>query len=1116
MTDQAPTPYLRYPHLHGDLLVAVAADDIWLAPLAGGAAWRLSDDHVPVAFPRFSPDGARVAWASARDGAREVLLAPSGGGEVTRLTWWGNQHTKVIGWTGGDEVLVASPAGEDTLRDHWLKAVGPDGSLRRLPYGPASALAVHPGGAVVLGSAWAREPAYWKRYRGGTAPTLWIDRDGSGQFVRLLPQITAGMVAPMWIGDRIAFCSDHEGVGNLYSVTAAGEDLRRHTDHRPDDGYVRNPAGDGERIVYHALGTVFCLDSLDSRPRRVPITLSGAVAARATRPLEPGENLAAVRPVGDGTGSVVQVRGTAHYLTHRDGPSRVLAAAPGVRVRDATVLGVGPAEVAPSSPVLAADATAAPGDVPSGSTDDRAVLDAPARAVWVTDADGEDAIEVRPLDASGPATRLASGRLGRVMSLQPNADGSRVAVVSHDGRVLLVDVSDGPEAGLVEQLGHCPDGEPEGLAFSPDGAWLAWSEPIGSSWQASRICLVPVPAPDGDRSAFPATSGRFSDSCPAFTADGKYLAFLSARTFDPVYDTYVFDISFPGGIRPHLMPLAATTPAPFGPSVRGRGFDPEPAKPGSQPATAVTTVDRDGLEERVIPFPVPAGHYRDLQTAPGAVFWLSEPQPGVLGTTRADVDSPTDRPALERWDLGKQASTVIVNALDSYRVSADGMRAIVRDGDKVLVLPADKPAGKLTDAKGEVRDPQRIEVDLTRLRHTLEPVAEWQQMYAEAGRLMRDHFWRADMGGVDWDAALARYAPLVRRAAGRDDLIDLLWEVQAELGSSHAYASPPEGKTDPARALGLLGADLSPDDDGRWRIQRILPGESSDPASRSPLRAAGVAAAVGDAVLAVDGRPVGPAGPGPLLVGAAGRTVELTLHRDGAEPRRVAVVPLADEEPLRYQAWVAGRRAFVDQASSGRVGYLHVPDMMAPGWAQLHRDLRLAMDRDGIVVDVRYNRGGHLSQLVVERLSRTVIGWDVGRYRRPGTYPDQAPRGPVVFVANQWSGSDGDIVNAAARVMGIGPIVGVRTWGGVIGIDGRFTLVDGTAVTQPRYATWMRGFGWGLENYGVDPDIEVPFPPQDYAAGRDPQLARAVAEVLDRLAVAPAQVPPEIPPLDGS
>jgi tricorn protease len=381
---------------------------------------------------------------------------------------------------------------------------------------------------------------------------------------------------------------------------------------------------------------------------------------------------------------------------------------------------------------------------------------------------------------------------------------------------------------------------------------------------------------------------------------------------------------------------------------------------------------------------------------------------------------------------------------------------------------------------------------------------------------MRDHFWRADMSGVDWAGVLDRYRPLVDALGCHDDLVDLLWEVQGELATSHAYVNPPFGSPEHERRLGLLGADLARDSDGVWRIESVLPGESSDPRARSPLRAPGVAVRVGDAILAVDGRPVDSAlGPGPLLIGAAGQPVELTVGpAGGGSSRRVVVVPLLDETPLRYQAWVADRRAHVHAASDGRVGYLHVPDMIANGWAQLHRDLRMEVRREALVVDVRENRGGHLSQLVVEKLGRTIIGWQIARdgyYAE--AYPRDAPRGPVVAVADEFSGSDGDIVNAAIKTLGIGPVVGVRTWGGVIGIDMRYHLVDGTLVTQPRYASWMRGPGWGVENYGVDPDIEVVMTPQDYAAARDPQLDTAIRVALDTLVQHPAATPPELPPL---
>jgi tricorn protease len=307
----------------------------------------------------------------------------------------------------------------------------------------------------------------------------------------------------------------------------------------------------------------------------------------------------------------------------------------------------------------------------------------------------------------------------------------------------------------------------------------------------------------------------------------------------------------------------------------------------------------------------------------------------------------------------------------------------------------------------------------------------------------------------------------------------------------------------------FLGADLVRVDGG-WGIERVLPPETSAPAARSPLAAPGVDVRAGDVLLEVAGRPVDPdLGPAPLLAGTADSLTELTVRR-GDDVRRVVVRPLGDEDELRYQDWVAGRRAFVTERSGGRLGYLHVPDMMAPGWAQLHRDLSREIARDGLVLDVRLNGGGHTSQLVVEKLARRVTAWTIARHRPPRTYPLDAPRGPVVAVADELAGSDGDIVTVAIKRRGIGPVVGVRTWGGVIGIDSRYRLVDGTGVTQPRYSHWFDDLGWGVENFGVEPDVEVVVRPQDWAAGRDPQLERAVDIALDALAATPPVQPPDI------
>lgn len=1065
MTQPATPAYLRYPHLHGDLVAFTAEDDVWIAPLDGGRAWRVSSDNVPVSTPRISPDGTTVAWTSARDGAPEVHIAPVDGGPAKRLTHWGSWRTQVRGWTPDGQVLALTTHGQASLRRSWAHTVPLDGGPSTvLPYGPVGGVAQGPS-TVLLSAPMGREAAWWKRYRGGTAGRLWIDDGGDGEFVRLHEELDGNIEFPVWAGERIAFLSDHEGVGAVYSSLADGADLRRHT---PLDGfYARHAAGDGDRVVYASAGELWVLDDLDgAEPRRLDIRLGGSRADLQPYTLNASRWVESASPDHTARGSAVCVRGAVHWVTHRSGPARALAAEPGVRSR-----------------------------LPRAFR-----ADGEEWVVWVTDADGDDALEFAPATGLAPGAtprRLAAGQLGRVLDLAMAPDGSRAAVAAHDGRVLLVE----RETGEVREIDRSEDGDAAGLVFSPDSAWLAWSHPGPRPLSQLRL------ANTTDLSVTEATPLRFQDYAPAFTLDGKHLAFLSTRSFDPVYDEHVFDLAFVEGARPHLITLAATTPSPFGPQRHGRPFD-APDKdetPDSEGAPA-TRIDVEGLADRIVPFPVEAARYSELRAAKDGVLWLRHPVRGVLGASRATPDAPDPKTELERFDLVQQRVEHLAADVDHFAVSGDGKRVLLGTDGRLKVVPSDRRASNDDDSD------TNITVDLTRIRQTIDPAAEWRQMYDETGRIMRDHFWRPDLGGTDWDGVLDRYRPVLDRVATHDDLVDLLWEVQGELGTSHAYVVPRGGYGSGARQ-GLLGADISRHPDGSWRIDRILPAETSDPEARSPLAAPGVAVRAGDAIVAVAGRPVDPVtGPGPLLVGTAGKAIELTISPSGGgEVRHAVVVPVANEEPLRYHAWVTDRRAYVHERSGGRLGYLHVPDMQAPGWAQIHRDLRVEVAREGLVVDVRENRGGHTSQLVVEKLARRIVGWASPRGMRPYSYPQDAPRGPVVAVANEFSGSDGDIVNAAIKALGIGPVVGTRTWGGVIGIDSRYHLVDDTLVTQPKYAFWLEGYGWGVENHGVDPDVEVVQRPQDHGAGRDVQLDEAIRLALEALEGTPAKVPPSLP-----
>ncbi|AQS69159.1 S41 family peptidase [Streptomyces pactum] len=1097
--------YLRLPHLSGDRLCFVAEDDLWLADLDGpGRAWRLTVDRTKAGHPRFSPDGRHIAYTSWRSLVPEVHLVPVDGGPGRQLTHWGSLDARVCGWTppdpdGSTAVLAVSSHGEPFSHLTWAHKVDPDGDPgRRLPWGPVTDIqAADLDGerrTLLLTGTPPHEPAAWKRYRGGATGRLWLH----GQ--RLLPDLQGHLHSPMIVGGRIVFLSDHEGVGNLYSCAHDGTDLRRHTDH--DACYARHAASDGTRVVYQCAGDLWIVDDLSSGsvPRRLDVRLGGPRAGRRTYQVPAAQHVDGVSADETGRASAVVVRGSLYWLTHRDGPARTIADTPGVRVRLPEMLG------------------------------------ASGRIAYVTDAEGEDAVEIAhlPRATGGRATgRFASGRLGRVLELVSDPAGERLAIASHDGRLLLLDVTQetdalqvveevegaadaegaagtetGPRVGGgddVTELIRSVNGPVRDLAFSPDGAWLTWSHPgIGRSLRQIKMARIHVQNGQEGPLVVDVTDGRFEDENPVFTRDGRYLAFLSWRGFDPVYDVHTGDLSFPLGCRPYLVPLSSATPSPFALNPEGRpaagGLDPLEDETGEGGAV---TVEVEGLEARVTPFPVTASKYSALHpVAGGGLVWLRWPISGALGETFANPADPSERPTLEHFNLAKAKKSELVDHLDWFRVSGDGTRLVVLDEGDLRAVPATE-AG---DADSTTW------IDLRRILHEVDPAAEWRQAYDEAGRLIRAYFWEPGMCGIDWDAVLDQYRPLLDRVASPDEFADLLREVLGELGTSHAYvvaARRNEGPAHYQRWQGLLGANFVCRD-GRWVVRRILPGDSSDSKARSPLAGTGIRE--GAVLTHVDGRPVDPvAGPYPLLAGAGATTVELTFAPADGGPgpsRRVAVVPLVDERPLRYQDWVAKRRELVRELSGGRCGYLHIPDMGGSGWAQFNRDLRMEVSRPALIVDVRGNAGGHISELVIEKLTRTILGWDLTRDAQPVSYTSNAPRGPVVAVADEATSSDGDMITAAFQLLRLGPVVGQRTWGGVVGMTGRHRLGDGTVITVPMNAAWFEAYGWSVENHGVAPDVEALRTPLDWAEGRYPVLDEAVRLALELLETSPPATPP--------
>jgi tricorn protease len=1049
----AITGYLRHPSLCGDTIAFVTEDDLWVVPATGGLARRLTANLSEVSHPALSSEW--VAFTSRDEHHPEVWCMPAQGGSARRLTWLG-ASSLVRGFTPDGRVLFVSDADQPFHHLIHPYAVPPAGGpVERLPYGPAREVAFGPDQAIVLGRNTA-DPARWKRYRGGTAGDLWIDRKGTGTFRRLL-RLPGNPASPMWIGNRVFFLSDHEGIGNLYSCRPDGRDLRRHTDH--GEYYARFARTDGRRIVYQHAAEIWLYDPESDRSAVVDVDLRSPRVQRSRRFVAADRYLSGFALHPGGHTIALETRGKLFTMPLWEEAVRQHGRPDGVRYRLARWVGDG------------------------------------SSLVVVSDEGGEDAIEVhRPGEEP---RRLEALPLGCITDLATPPEGTLAAVANHRHELHLVDL----EAGTSRPLDRSDHGHLNGVVWSPDGRWLAYACAQSTKTISIKLCELE----SGD--VHVVTRPEFRDVHPSWDPEGRFLYFLSYRTFDPVYDALYFDLGFPRAVRPYLVTLTAGEPSPFVPRPRGFGpkggddkSDKKGGKNGSAPGEGKDSdqdtqvrVEPSGISERVVAVPVPEGRYSQVVGIKGKILFTSWPVQGSLGRDPLANSGAGPRGSLEVYELADQRHDVLASGISHFEVSRDGHTLAYRSGRRLRVMKAgEKPAESEGDGPGR----RSGWLDLDRVRVSVDPGLEWAQMFKEAWRLQRDHFWVEDMSGVDWWAVLDRYVPLIGKVATRLEFSDLMWEMQGELGTSHAYELGGDYRPAPAYALGHLGADVDWDGEaGVWRFTHVVAGDPWDPEGDSPLRDPGVGVGSGDRLLAVNGRAVDAAcTPPELLVNQAGLAVELTVAGVAGKDRRpVVVTTLRDERPARYREWVETNRSHVHEASGGRVGYVHVPDMGPRGYAEFHRSYLAEVERDALIVDVRFNGGGHVSQLVLEKLARRRIGFDISRWGTPEPYPADSPAGPLVALTNEHAGSDGDIFTHCFKLLGLGPVVGKRTWGGVIGISPRHMLVDGSLTTQPEYAFWFSDVGWSVENYGADPDVEVDIRPQDHVAGKDPQLDKAIA-----------------------
>ncbi len=1073
--------YVRYPTIYRDHIVFVSEDDLWLISSEGGRAERLTAGVAEVSYPRFSPDGTLLAFVGREEGPSEVYVMPALGGLAQRLTFQAATSCRVSGWSpGGDEILYASNAGQFAPRFETIYAIHPDGGQpHQLLVGLANAISYGPRGGVVLGrNINVREFSYQKRYRGGRVGQLWCDVRRNGEFQRLL-RLDGNIADPCWVGERIYFLSDHEGVGNIYSCTPFGEDVRRHTDHQ--DFYARHMSNDGQHLVYHTGADLYLFDPATGEVRHLDAELPSIRTQRNRKFVSAANHLDGYTLHPHGYAVALTTRGKAFTMGNWEGPVLQHGELDGVRYRKQNWLNDG------------------------------------KRLVAVNDATGHESLVVfNPENASEPET-YAEIEFGRAVSLVVSPTDDVVALTNHRNELITIDL----EAATSRVLDRSDYGPIRGVAWSPDGRWLAYGFSFSNQQTAIKLCNLET------RETHFVTEPVLEDVSPSFDPDGKYLFFLGYRILNPVYDNLQFDLGFPRGVKPYLITLQRDLRSPFIPepkapdekdkenekeevdSRKEQGDSKEPSQQErddqEEKRPPAIGIDLDGITSRTIPFPVTEGRYSAVRGIKGKALFLLYP---IQGSIQQQTDSDEPKGHIDCYDFEKHKFEKLIDDVSDFGLSRDHKTLIYRSKQRLRVLKAGEKPPKAENGDRPSRESGWL--DLNRVKVSVQPAAEWKQMFAEAWRLQREQFWTEDMSGIDWNAIFAQYAPLVERVGSRSELSDLLWELQGELNTSHAYEMGGEYRQRPHYQQGFLGVDWSYDaENNRYHIARVVKGDPSDNNATSPLTSPGLNINVGDAVLAISGQRVGPErSPQELLVNQAGNEVQLTIENATTQETRVVTVKaIEDEQPARYREWVENNRRVVHEKSEGRVGYIHIPNMMGGGFAEFHRSYLTEYDYPALLVDVRFNSGGHVSGLLLEKLARRRVGYDFPRWGQPRPYPYESPRGPMVALTNEHAGSDGDIFSHSFKLMGLGPLIGKRTWGGVIGINPRHALVDGTITSQPEYAFWFKDVGWNVENYGTDPDIEVDVAPQDYMNDVDPQLDRAIAEALRLIEERPALEP---------
>lgn len=1083
------TKLLRFPDIHGDRVAFVYAGDLWIAPADGGAARRLTSHPGLELFPKFSPDGEWVAFTGQYDGDEQVYVVPTAGGAPKQLTYypangplpprWGYDN-QVYGWTNdGQQVLFRSMRYGWDLTDTQLFLVGVEGGLATpLPMPISGAGDLSPDGTQVVYSPLTRDFRSWKRYQGGWAQDLWTF-DLATYETRRVTQDPRTDRDPMWIGDTVYFASDRTGTLNLFAHDLASGETRQLTHSTRWD--VRWPSDDEVgRIAYELGGELEVYDVASGESRRLAIQVpTDALPTRASR-IPVADNVEGFTLSPKGERALFVARGDVFTVPIEKGPVRNLTHSSGAHDKAAVWS-------------------------PDGS-----------KIAFLSDTSGEEQLYVIDQAGTGEPEQLTDGFRMMLYAPRWSPDGSKIALTDKEGRLHVVTVA----SKAVREIANSPGGFIMDHAWAPGGGHLAFSLPDETGFSSIYVWSA------GDGEVRRVTGELFNEFAPAWGPKGDYLYYLADRSFAPQIGSFEFNYVVDRESGIYALALRKDVEPLFPPesdevTVEGaeeddgeeddgegdgkgkeeakdeaKEEDKEEDKAAAKAPDEPLRIDFDGLADRVVRVPVPFENYQFLVALPGepAKLLYAEGDPFYYGRQ----DGPGGV-RVHTYDLAEREAKQLTENAQGGAVSDDGSKFLARQ----------RGAFKLYDLKAP-GDPKTVSTD--GLEVWREPREEWAEIFAEVWRRFRDFFYVENMHGYDWQALREQYEPLLEDVGHRSDLNYVISEMIAELSVSHAYIAGGDYDVPDRPDVALPGAWFELDEAaGRYRISRVLEGDNQDPRYRSPLEEIGVDVREGDYVLAIDGEELlGGDNPYRLLRFKGDRPVELTLNsRPTLEgSRKVSFEPIGNEDNLLYLDWVSANRERVDRLTGGRVGYLHIPDMGGDGIWEFIKHFYGQIRKEGLVIDVRNNGGGNVSAMLLERLQRQLLATQYARTSDfPGTYPGTVFHGHLVCVMNENSASDGDIFPAMFKQAGLGPLIGKRTWGGVIGISGRGPLIDGGQVFVPEFGFVSKEGEWVIEGHGVDPDIEVDNDPKSLLEGRDPQLERAVDVILERMEQDPRRLP---------